>query len=118
MEIDAKLIGGRIKDRRITLNITQKDLATQVGVSGSAINQFEKGEKVPAAGTLIKLAEALDVSSDYLLGVGDKDEIFLDKRVKQAFNDFITLNKRDRMQIMSNINFLRDQAKKNPLIKK
>jgi transcriptional regulator with XRE-family HTH domain len=118
LEIDGKLIGERIKGRRITLSIAQKELATQVGVSASAINQFEKGEKVPSASTLIKLAEALDVSSDYLLGVSDKDEIFLDKRVKQAFNDFITLNKRDRMQIMSNINFLKDQSRKNPLRRK
>jgi transcriptional regulator with XRE-family HTH domain len=117
LEIDGKLIGERIKDRRIKLNIAQKALAAQVGVSASAINQFEKGEKVPSTSTLIKLAEALDVSSDYLLGVSDNDKIFIDRKVKRAFDDFITLNKSDRMLIMANINFLKDQSKKNPLRK-
>jgi transcriptional regulator with XRE-family HTH domain len=117
MVLDARLIGTRIRERRTAQKISQKDLATQVEISPSAINQYEKGEKVPSASTLIKLAETLDVSSDYLLGVSDKDEIFLNKRVKQAFDDFVTLNKGDRMQIMSNINFLKEQSRKNPLKK-
>lgn len=65
----------------------------------------------------MKLAETLNVSSDYLLGGANKDEIFLNKEVKQVFNDFVTLNKRDRMQIMSNISFLKDQSRKNPFKK-
>lgn len=117
MPIDSSLLGKRIKDCRTTQSISQKDLALQVEVSPSAINQYEKGEKTPSTGTLIKLAEALDTSTDYLLGSIKKDEIFLNKNIKQVFNDFVTLNKRDRMQIMSNINFLKEQSKKNPFKK-
>jgi transcriptional regulator with XRE-family HTH domain len=117
MEIDAKLIGERIRGRRIALKLSQKDLSSQVEVSPPAINQFEKGEKAPSTATLIKLAEALDVSSDYLLGVSDRQDVFLDNRVREVFNEFITLNRRDRMQIMSNINFLKEQSRKNPLKK-
>lgn len=118
MEVDAKLIGQRIKGRRTTLKISQKDLASQVGVSAPAINQFEKGEKVPSTATLLRLAEALDVSSDFLLGASDEANLFLDNKVREVFDDFRTLSRRDRMQIMSNISFLKDQAKRSPLRKK
>jgi transcriptional regulator with XRE-family HTH domain len=115
--LNATLLGNRIRDRRTAQKISQKDLATEVGVSPSAINQYEKGEKIPSTSTLIRLAEVLDVSSDYLLGASDKDEIFLNKKVAQVFKDFMTLNRSDRMQIMSNINFLKEHSRRNPLNK-
>jgi transcriptional regulator with XRE-family HTH domain len=118
MELDAKLLGKRIKGRRTAQKINQKDLAAQAEVSPSAVNQYEKGEKVPSTSTLVKLAEALDVSSDFLLGASNKEEIFLNRNAKEVFNAFMTLNKRDRLQIMSNISFLKEQSRKNPLRKK
>jgi transcriptional regulator with XRE-family HTH domain len=111
MELDAKLLGKRIRDRRTARQISQKDLATQVGVSPSAVNQYEKGEKIPSTNTLINIADVLDVSSDYLLGASDKDEVFLNKNVAQAFKAFMTLDRSARMQIMANINFLKEHGK-------
>lgn len=115
MALDTKLLGQRIKSSRAAQNISQKDLANQVEVSPSAINQYEKGEKVPSTGTLVKLAEALDISADYLLGASNKKDLFLDNKKKEIFNDLFSLNKRDRMQIMSNISFLKEQSKKKAL---
>ncbi len=43
-------------------------LAAAVGVSPSAISHYEAGDRTPGADTLIRLADVLSVSTDYLLG--------------------------------------------------
>jgi hypothetical protein len=54
----------------------------------------------------------LGVSSDYLLGVSGEEDIFLDETVTMAFKAFKELGPSDRNNIVANINFLRDIAKK------
>lgn len=51
--------------------LTQDELAQRVGMSLSQIHRLEKGSQ-PNADTLVKLAQALDVSVDYLLGLAEK----------------------------------------------
>lgn len=59
----------RIKARRIEYNLTQQDLANRAGVNRSLISFIEDGTKVPSVAVLIKLAKALNVSTDWLLGL-------------------------------------------------
>jgi transcriptional regulator with XRE-family HTH domain len=48
--------------------VTQAELATKAGLPPAAISHFETGFRFPTAPTLMKLADALAVSIDYLLG--------------------------------------------------
>lgn len=49
--------------------MSQSDLATKTGLSPAVISHFETGvRQFSSADTLVKLTEALKVSSDYLLG--------------------------------------------------
>lgn len=57
----------RIRERRKALGLTMKELGAKVGVSESAISQFETGKKWPKGKTLIDLAFALDTTVEYLL---------------------------------------------------
>lgn len=112
MEIDGKIISHRIKECREEASLSQKGLADLINVTPSAVNQYEKGEKVPSTETLLKLARALGVTTDYLLGATQEKEIFIDKAVSMAFRDFKGLTHKDRDNIMDNIAFLKEKAKK------
>lgn len=112
MELDPKVIGERIKKKRQELKLSQRELAEEIEVTPSAINQYEKGDKVPSSEKIIKLAKILGISSDYLLGVTDEEDIFLDASVTMAFKAFKELGPNDRNNIVENINFLRERAKK------
>ena len=107
MGINQEIIGARIKSKRVEREITQKALAEEVGISPPAINRFEKGIKTPSIDTLTKLAKTLGVSTDFLLGSGAEDDIFVDDDVKDAFKDFKELSPENRLQILQNIHFLK-----------
>ena len=106
----AKRIGKRIKIKRKKDKINQKELAEKVGISASAINQFEKGEKKPSSIVLAKIARVLDVSTDYLIAVSDDEGIFVGKEVSLAFRDFKELKRKDRDIILDHIEYLKSKT--------
>ena len=60
---------GRLRTARQTLRgMTQVDLARATGLPASSIAHFEGGGRKPSFDNLRKLANALDVTTDYLLG--------------------------------------------------
>lgn len=61
----------RLKALREAKRYTQLWLGMQVGVSQETISGYEIGKAVPPADMLIKLADALNTSVDYLLGRTD-----------------------------------------------
>jgi transcriptional regulator with XRE-family HTH domain len=64
-------IGVRIKEKRKQNNFTQKKLADLVSVSPQVISNWERGYTDPDHNDVKRLADALDVSADYLLGKSD-----------------------------------------------
>ena len=58
----AKEIGIGIKNARLTVGITQAELARRLGVTPQAISQYERGIKKPKIETIEKIADALGVS--------------------------------------------------------
>lgn len=61
----------KIKELRNEHNITMKKLGEIVGVSESAISQYENGKRQPDIETLKVFADFFNVSIDYLLGKSD-----------------------------------------------
>jgi transcriptional regulator with XRE-family HTH domain len=64
------LLGLKILEKRKALKMTQVELGKQVGVSGGAISQFEKGISNPTEQTLKKLSHALNYNFELLLNGG------------------------------------------------
>lgn len=58
----------RIKEIRKSKKITAKELADYVKVAESTMSLYENGKREPDFDTLLKIANYLDVSVDYLLG--------------------------------------------------
>ena len=48
-----------IKQQRLKINMTQKELANLVGVSTSMINQIESGRRAPSYNTAKRIIEGL-----------------------------------------------------------
>jgi transcriptional regulator with XRE-family HTH domain len=65
-------IGKRIRATRRDRGLTQDDLAGQVGVSRSAVAQWETGRSGQVTGNLSRIAGALEVNVEYLMYGDDK----------------------------------------------
>ncbi len=61
-------IGKIIQALREEQNITQKELADKINISYSVMNRIESGERPVRDVEIIKIAEVLKVSTDFLLG--------------------------------------------------
>jgi len=61
----------RLKQLREAKGLTQLRLAMELNVSQETISGYEIGKAVPPAEMLIKLADTLDSSVDYILGRTD-----------------------------------------------
>lgn len=59
-------IGNRIKEARERLGLTQTELGDMVGVTGSAITNYEKETSHPKEQVIYKLMKTLDVDANYL----------------------------------------------------
>ncbi len=71
MNFNINLTGKRIKDLRTAKNMYQKDLAQKIGVAQSVVARYENATAKPGIDTLMKLAIALETTTDYLLGLTD-----------------------------------------------
>lgn len=58
----------RLINAREKKNLTQKQLAEKLGITPTRLNYWEKGKREPNIEMIGKLAEALDVSPDSLMG--------------------------------------------------
>ena len=57
------------------LGISQRELAQRSGLKESAMCHYIKGDRVPHADALIKIAKATGVRTDWLLGLGSDNAI-------------------------------------------
>lgn len=61
-----KAFADKVKDARISLGMSQTQLAQEVGVSSRSVQAYESGEKKPRQAMMAKLAKALKVSIRFL----------------------------------------------------
>ena len=60
----SKTVAARVKSRRLELNLTQSGFAARAGVNIETYRKFERTGEI-SLHNLVKLAIALDVSSDF-----------------------------------------------------
>lgn len=78
----------RLKKARTEKNISQSELAKKIGVHVTNISRYERGENKPTSEVLNKLANALGITSDYLMdgSLDDKAQnIMTDKELLSQF---------------------------------
>ena len=92
--------GNRLRQLRKDRNLTQQQLATLIGVKNSVISFYEVGERMPSPDALRKLALALHVTTDYLLGIERGTTV-----------DVTGLDEQDRLVVQMVISRLREKNK-------
>ena len=65
--MDYTLLGQRIKEERIKLNLTQAELAEDINISDTYMSQIETGKRSLTLDTLVILVNRLGVSIDYIM---------------------------------------------------
>ena len=68
----------RLKDLRKQAGLTQVDVAEKLGISQPAYASWERGVKKPTQENLVKIAQILGVSVDYLVGNSEEKSDELD----------------------------------------
>lgn len=67
------MIGERIRELRERNGMTQTVLARRLGLSRSAINNWEMGISVPSTQYIVELSRFFKVSTDFILGQDKKE---------------------------------------------
>lgn len=68
----------RLKKLRKDTGLTQVDVASKLGISQQAYASWERGVKKPTQDNLVKIAQILNVSVDYLVGNSEEKTDELD----------------------------------------
>jgi transcriptional regulator with XRE-family HTH domain len=68
-----QLTARRVHMRRRDLGLTQQELAARCGFPHQIISRVEQGHQDLYVRRLIALAHALDVTTDYLLGLSEQE---------------------------------------------
>ena len=66
--MNTNIIGNRIKGLLEQQKISQQELANKIGMSAVSISRYITGGRIPKSTVLQKIAYALDVSPDFILG--------------------------------------------------
>ena len=69
------LFSERIKLLREQLHLTQAELARDLDVTRASVNAWEMGVSLPSVPKLVQIAERFQISTDFLLGIDQKNTI-------------------------------------------
>lgn len=83
--------GEKIKELRLSKNITQRELAAQLDIAPSMYNRFEKNERRIKHELLYKLSELLDITEEELNKYWVADQIYKLLECEKNPNDVISL---------------------------
>lgn len=75
------MLNDRLREARKVANLTQKEVAEQIGIATTTYSGYERGQSDPDVNTLGRLMQVLNVDANYLyqdsfqaaLTEGDKD---------------------------------------------
>lgn len=83
-------------------DLTQRQVSSKIGINIRLYQKYEAGEVDPGASVITAVAEAFNVSADYLLGLGEAqntDESYL-------LNAYRNLDENNRRTLTDLANFL------------
>ena len=100
----------RLRGARDLRRLSQSDLAERSGLQPSAISHFETGRRSPSFDNLRKLADALAVTIDYLLGRVEKSSTS-GPRAEQMFRDWDEMSDADQETVAAFTAMLAEKEK-------
>lgn len=102
--------GEHITALRKRKGLSQADLGKIVGTSGDIIGKYERDDVKPSVEVAVKIADALDVSLDFLVG---KTSVEIDTTTLKRLQEIQKLGDQDKTHVFEMIDaFLRDRKTK------
>ena len=95
MQAVKKIFPVRLRDAREMRELSQLELAERARLQQAAISHYESGARRPSLQNLRRLSEALEVTTDYLVGRSESAEPTLTSD-EPLFRDFQRLTTADR----------------------
>lgn len=96
-------IGEQIMILRKQKGMSQAELGKQVGTSGDIIGRYERGIMTPSIEVIMKIADTLEVSLDYLVG---KTNLQIDKETLQRLEEIDSLEEDDKRYILHHVDMM------------
>lgn len=90
--------GKRLTEVRKVKKLSQDEVAKKLEVHGAVIGRYERDEVKPSIEVAAAIADALDVSLDYLVGNTD---LMLEKNIVNKIVDIQQLNTEDRAHVFA-----------------
>jgi transcriptional regulator with XRE-family HTH domain len=97
------IIGQRITSVRKQKSLSQSALGKLVGTSGDVIGRYERGEMTPSIEVVLKIANALEISLDYLVG---QTSLEVDKQALHRLEDISSLPEEERKIVLQVVDSL------------
>lgn len=89
--------GEKIISLRKQLKWSQDDLAKKIGTSAPIIGRYEREEINPSIDVAAKIADALNVTIDYL--IGQSDYMVMDKNLMRRMEDIEALPNEEKDKV-------------------
>lgn len=96
-------LGEHILTLRKQKGLSQSDLGKQIKTSGDIIGRYERNEVKPSIEVIVRMADALEVSIDFLVG---KSEVELDTDTLNRVREVSKLPEGERLQILKVVDAL------------
>lgn len=96
--------GNRIAQLRKEKDLSRDELGKKIGTSGAIVGRYERNDMKPSIEIAAKIAEALDVSLDYLVGISS--ELIKDKKMINRLEDVKKLPEKEREKIFEYIDLI------------
>jgi len=112
-------LGERMKRLRQERGWSQSELAGQIGGDGRQISRYENGHIVPSVEALTKIAEALDISTDFLLfeSIARRPLHVPDNGISERLLDLSDLGEDDRKSLFHILDALVAKTKFRSLVR-
>lgn len=85
----------RLKKARLEKGLSKSELATKIGVHYSQIGRYEEKGALPSADVMAKIANTLEVTSDFLMNGTPDDLANSSLSDKELLNQFKAIEKMD-----------------------
>jgi transcriptional regulator with XRE-family HTH domain len=96
--------GNRMAQLRKEKDLSRDELGEKIGTSGAIVGRYERNDMKPSIEIAAKIAEALDVSLDYLVGISS--ELIKDKKMINRLEDVKKLPEKERDKIFEYIDLV------------
>lgn len=83
------------------MNMNQKELALKANITESSLSRYENDTRKPKSQALLQIADALEVSTDYLLGITNEMSIKSNSLLYKSYENLEDIYESTKKRLLS-----------------